>query len=176
MPRSRTWTGCGAVLYASPAPDEGLTPVTGGEARLEDPRVTIAALLVAHGCGVGHTPVIGAADPLKYGRLSHVGQTCLRPATHRAAGATLIGYQASTSLAQAWDGGFVAFVRPQGGGRRRAGDRACLAAVIFVAPRGQGLRLRPPAPMAEQERHPPPPGRRKDSVLAGRMPTPAPPP
>ncbi|GAA2531431.1 hypothetical protein GCM10010398_15660 [Streptomyces fimbriatus] len=100
MPRSRTWTGCGAVLYASPAPDEGLTPVTGGEARLEDPRVTIAALLVAHGCGVGHTPVIGAADPLKYGRLSHVDQTCLRPATHRAAGATLIDYQASTPLAR----------------------------------------------------------------------------
>ncbi len=45
---------------------------------------------------------------LKYGRLSHVGQTCLRPATHRAAGATLIDHQASTSLAQAWDGGFVA--------------------------------------------------------------------
>nr|WP_318207443.1 Tn3 family transposase [Streptomyces sp. SJL17-1] len=45
---------------------------------------------------------------LKYGRLSHVDQTYLRPATYRAANATLIGHQASIGLAQAWGGGLVA--------------------------------------------------------------------
>ena len=75
-----SWTGA----------DQAFTSVTGGEARLKDLHVTIAALLVAHGCNVGYTPVIGGADALKYGRLSHVDQTYLRLATYRAANATLI--------------------------------------------------------------------------------------
>ncbi|MFB7739490.1 Tn3 family transposase [Streptomyces sp. NPDC056112] len=95
-----SWTGA----------DQAFTSVTGGEARLKDLHVTIAALLVAHSCNVGYTPVIGAADALKYGRLSHVDQTYLRLATYRAANATLIDYQASVPLAQAWGGGLVASV------------------------------------------------------------------
>ncbi|MGW7817889.1 Tn3 family transposase [Streptomyces puniciscabiei] len=95
-----SWTGA----------DQAFTSVTGGEARLKDLHVTIAALLVAHSCNVGYTPVIGAADALKYGRLSHVDQTYLRLATYRAANATLIDYQASIPLAQAWGGGLVASV------------------------------------------------------------------
>lgn len=63
-----SWTGA----------DQAFTSVTGGEARLKDLHVTIAALLVAHGCNVGYTPVIGGIDALKYGRLSHVDQTYLR--------------------------------------------------------------------------------------------------
>ncbi|WP_338492950.1 Tn3 family transposase [Streptomyces sp. SJL17-4] len=63
---------------------------------------------VAHGCNVCCTPAIGGADALKYGRLSHIDQTYLRPATYRAANATLIGHQASIGLAQAWGGGLVA--------------------------------------------------------------------
>ncbi|MGY5137565.1 IS5 family transposase [Streptomyces nigrescens] len=35
-------------------------------------------------------------------------------------------------------------IRPQGGGRRRAGDRACLAAIIFVATSGCTWRQLPP--------------------------------
>jgi transposase len=35
-------------------------------------------------------------------------------------------------------------VRPQGGGRRRAGDRECLAAIIFVATSGCSWRQLPP--------------------------------
>jgi hypothetical protein len=97
------------VFYWTGA-DRAFTSVTGGEARLKDLHVTVAALLVAHGCNVGYTPVIGAADPLKYGRLSHVDQTYLRLATYQAANATLIDYQASIPLAQAWDGGLVASV------------------------------------------------------------------
>ncbi|EFE85439.1 transposase for transposon [Streptomyces albidoflavus] len=95
-----SWTGA----------DQAFTSVTGGEARLKDLHVTIAALLVAHGCNVGYTPVMGGADPLKYGRLSHVDQTYLRLATYRAANAALIEHQASIALAQAWGGGLVASV------------------------------------------------------------------
>ena len=80
-----SWTGA----------DQAFTSITGGEARLKDLHVTIAALLVAHGCNVGYTPVIGGVDALKYGRLSHVDQTYLRLATYRAANATLIEHQAS---------------------------------------------------------------------------------
>ncbi|MEU4359422.1 Tn3 family transposase [Streptomyces virginiae] len=95
-----SWTGA----------DQAFTSVTGGEARLKDLNVTIAALLVAHGCNVGYTPVMGGADPLKYGRLSHVDQTYLRLATYRAANATLIEHQASIPLAQTWGGSLVASV------------------------------------------------------------------
>nr|WP_308315282.1 Tn3 family transposase [Streptomyces sp. ISL-100] len=95
-----SWTGA----------DQAFTSVTGGEARLKDLHVTIAALLVADGCNVGYTPVIGGVDALKYGRLSHVDQTYLRLATYRAANATLIQSQASIPLAQAWGGGLVASV------------------------------------------------------------------
>lgn len=95
-----SWTGA----------DQAFTSVTGGQARLKDLHVTIAALLVAHGCNVGYTPVMGGADPLKYGRLSHVDQTYLRLATYRAANAALIEHQASIELARAWGGGLVASV------------------------------------------------------------------
>ncbi|MET7503281.1 Tn3 family transposase [Streptomyces microflavus] len=95
-----SWTGA----------DQEFTSVTGGEARLKDLHVTIAALLVAHGCNVGYTPVISGVDALKYGRLSHVDQTYLRLATYRAANATLIQAQASIGLASAWGGGLVASV------------------------------------------------------------------
>ncbi|GAA5062225.1 hypothetical protein GCM10023336_40410 [Streptomyces similanensis] len=95
-----SWTGA----------DQAFTSVTGGEARLKDLPVTIAALLVAHGCNVGFTPVVGGADALKYGRLSHVDQTYLRLETYRAANAALIDAQASIPLARAWGGGLVAFV------------------------------------------------------------------
>ncbi|WUF07139.1 Tn3 family transposase [Streptomyces sp. NBC_00485] len=95
-----SWTGA----------DQAFTSITGGEARLKDLHVTVAALLVAHGCNVGYTPVIGGIDELKYGRLSHVDQTYLRLATYRAANATLITHQASIGLAQVWGGGLVASV------------------------------------------------------------------
>ena len=87
-----SWTGA----------DQAFTSITGGEARLKELHVTIAALLVAHSCNVGYTPVIGSADALKYGTLSHVDQTYLRLATYQAANATLIEHQAVIPLAQAW--------------------------------------------------------------------------
>ncbi|GAQ50267.1 Tn3 family transposase [Streptomyces acidiscabies] len=86
-----SWTGA----------DQVFTSVTGGGARLKDLHVTVAGLLVAHGCNVGCTPVVGGIDALKYGRLSHVDQTYLRLATDRAVNATLIEHQAAIGLAQA---------------------------------------------------------------------------
>jgi TnpA family transposase len=90
--------------------DQAFTSVTGGEARLKDLQVTIAALLVAHGCNVGFTPVVGGADALRYGRLSHVDQLYLRLEPYRAANSALIDAQASIPLARAWGGGLVASV------------------------------------------------------------------
>ncbi|MFF1921347.1 Tn3 family transposase [Streptomyces sp. NPDC058221] len=97
-------------VFSCTGADQAFTSITGGEARLKDLHVTVAALLVAHGCNVGYTPVIGGIDELKYGRLSHVDQTYLRLATYRAANATLIEHQASIGLAQVWGGGLVASV------------------------------------------------------------------
>ncbi|WP_327092461.1 transposase [Nonomuraea sp. NBC_01738] len=66
------WTGA----------DTAFTSITGGEARLGDLHVTIAALLVAHGCNIGYTPVIGSAEALTRDRLSHVDRpTCGWPPT-----------------------------------------------------------------------------------------------
>lgn len=95
-----TWTGT----------DEAFTSITGGEPRLKDLHISIAALLVAHGCNVGKTPVIGTHRALTRDRLSHVDQTYLRLATYKAANATLIDAQAAIALAQAWGGGLVASV------------------------------------------------------------------
>lgn len=44
-------------------------------------RLHFAALLVAHSWNIGFIPVVGGADALKYGRLSHVDQTLLRMET-----------------------------------------------------------------------------------------------
>jgi transposase len=38
----------------------------------------------------------------------------------------------------------IQVIRPQGGGRRRAGDRECLAAIVFVATSGCTWRQLPP--------------------------------
>lgn len=95
-----SWTGA----------DRAFTSITGSESRLADLRITIAALLVAHGCNVGYTPVIGGADTLTRDRLGHVDHNYLRLATYRAANATMIDYQAGIDLAQAWGGGLVASV------------------------------------------------------------------
>jgi len=95
-----SWTGA----------DQAFTSITGERARLADLGVSIAALLVAHGCNVGLTPVVGGARALTRDRLSHVDQTYLRLATYKAANATLIAAQAGIPLAQAWGGGLVASV------------------------------------------------------------------
>ncbi|MFG1827955.1 Tn3 family transposase [Microbispora bryophytorum] len=71
------------------------TSITGEAARLADLPISIAALLVAHGCNVGMTPVIGGAKALRRDRLSHVDQTYLRLATRGATWLYMLNDQAS---------------------------------------------------------------------------------
>lgn len=95
-----SWTGA----------DQVSTSITSGNTRLKELQVTTAALLVAYRRDVGCTPVIGSADALKYGTLSPVDQTYLRPTTYRAANARPIEHRDVIGLAQAWGSGLVASV------------------------------------------------------------------
>ncbi|MGH9222730.1 MAG: Tn3 family transposase, partial [Acidimicrobiales bacterium] len=90
---------------------EAFTAVSGGEPRLADLRVTIAAALTANALNVGYTPVISpGVAALTRGRISHVDQNYLRAETYAAANGPLIEAQADIELAQAWGGGLVAAV------------------------------------------------------------------
>ncbi|MGW3473635.1 Tn3 family transposase [Saccharopolyspora sp. NPDC000995] len=96
-----SWTGAA----------DAFTSITGGEARLADLHITIAALLVSESCNIGWTPVIKHAVPaLTRDRLAHVDATYLRMDTLKAANAALIDEQARIGLAQIWGGGHVASV------------------------------------------------------------------
>ena len=86
------------------------TSASGGEARLTDLHVTIAAALTAHSLNVGYTPVISGSPSLTRGRISHVDQNYLRAENYATANAPLIAAQADIALAQAWGGGLVAAV------------------------------------------------------------------
>ncbi|APU15087.1 MULTISPECIES: Tn3 family transposase [Actinoalloteichus] len=96
-----SWTGA----------DAAFTSITGGEARLSELNVTIAALLVAEACNIGWRPVTkpGVAA-LTRDRLAHVNANYLRLDTIRAANAALIDAQAAIGLAGLWGGGHVASV------------------------------------------------------------------
>ncbi len=99
------------VMSWQPAFVEAFTAASGGEARLSDLHVTIAAALTAHALNVGYTPVISpGVAALTRGRISHVDQNYLRAETYAAANSPLIGAQAEIGLAQAWGGGLVAAV------------------------------------------------------------------
>lgn len=96
-----SWTGA----------DQAFTSITGGEARVSDLAVTIAALLVAESCNIGWQPVIKpSVAALTRDRLAHVDANYLRLDTIRAANAALIEAQAGIPLAQLWGGGHVASV------------------------------------------------------------------
>jgi TnpA family transposase len=96
-----SWTGA----------DQAFTSITGGEARLADLHITIAALLVSESCNIGWTPVIKHSVPaLTRDRLAHVDATYLRMDTLKAANTFLIEHQARIGLAQVWGGGHVASV------------------------------------------------------------------
>lgn len=86
-------------------------PASGGQARLDDLGVSVAAALTAHALNVGFTPVItpGVAALTRH-RISHVDQNYLRVETYAAANAPLITAQADIPLAQAWGGGLLAAV------------------------------------------------------------------
>jgi hypothetical protein len=54
------------------------TAASGGQNRLDDLHVTIAAALTAHALSVGFTPVISGFPALTRSRISHVDQNYLR--------------------------------------------------------------------------------------------------
>jgi hypothetical protein len=104
-----SWTGAA----------DAFTSITGGEARLADLHITIAALLVSESCNIGWTPVIKhAVAALTRDRLAHVDATYLRMDTLKAANAALIEHQAGIDLANVWGGGHVASVDGMGRNRR----------------------------------------------------------
>ena len=99
------------VISWEPRFVEAFTAVSGGEPRLADLDVTIAAALTAHALNVGYTPVVSpGVAALTRGRVSHVDQNYLRAETYAAANGPLIEAQADIDLAQAWGGGLVAAV------------------------------------------------------------------
>ena len=90
---------------------EAFTAASGGETRLSDLHVTIAAALTAHALNVGYTPVISpGVRALTRARISHVDQNYLRAENFAAANGPLIEAQADIALAQEWGGGLVAAV------------------------------------------------------------------
>ena len=90
---------------------EAFTPASGGETRLEDLHVSIAAALTARALNIGYAPVISAGvTALTRSRISHVDQNYLRAENYARANGPLIGAQAGIALAQAWGGGLVAAV------------------------------------------------------------------
>ena len=93
---------------------EAFTAASGGETRLADLDVTIAAALTAHALNIGYTPVISPGVPaLTRARISHVDQHYLRADTYAAANAPLIEAQVLTDTEDGDDGATL-----DGDGRR----------------------------------------------------------
>ncbi|WP_438388980.1 Tn3 family transposase [Actinopolyspora saharensis] len=87
------------------------THASGGQARMADAEISLAAVLVASATNVGYAPVARENHTaLSRSRLSHTEQNYLRAETLKAANARLIEAQADIGLAQAWGGGQVASV------------------------------------------------------------------
>ena len=87
------------------------THASGGESRMDEAELSLAAVLVAEATNVGYKPVARPRHrALNRARLSHVEQNYLRAETLRAANARLIEAQADLPLAQLWGGGMVASV------------------------------------------------------------------
>jgi TnpA family transposase len=97
------------VMAWHPAMVETFTSVTGGEARLADLPVVIAAALTAQALNIGYTPIV-KTGAISRARISHVDQNYLRAETYSPANVPLIEAQAGIGLAQAWGGGLVAAV------------------------------------------------------------------
>lgn len=87
------------------------TAASGGQARMGDLPLSIAACLTAHSLNVGYLPIAKKGVPaLERSRLSHVYQNYFRPETLSAANVPLVDAQSTLRLARAWGGGLVAAV------------------------------------------------------------------
>jgi hypothetical protein len=76
---------------------------SGGQTRLADLDVTIAACLTAHALNIGYSPIVKKGVPaLERDRISHVNQNYLGTETYEPANGRLISAQTGIALAQAW--------------------------------------------------------------------------
>jgi TnpA family transposase len=97
------------VMAWHPKMVEAFHSVTGGEPRMGDLQVVLAAALTAHALNIGYSPIT-ASGQLTRDRISHVDQNYLRMETYALANTPLIEAQADIELAQAGGGGMVAAV------------------------------------------------------------------
>lgn len=87
------------------------TAVSGGQTRLDDLHVSVAACLTAQALNIGYAPVAKRGVPaLEPDRLAHVSRAYLSAETFSLANAPLIDAQAGISFAQALGGGMVAAI------------------------------------------------------------------
>lgn len=99
------------VMGWQPGFVDAFRAASGGQTRLADLPVTIAACLTAHALNVGFSPIISPGVPaLSRNRLSHVDQNYLRAETYAGANGPLVTAQATIGLARLWGGGLVAAV------------------------------------------------------------------
>lgn len=87
------------------------TLASGGQTRLDDLHVSVAACLTAQALNIGYAPVAKRGTPaLEPGRLAHVSRAYLSAEAFSKANAPLIGAQAGIPFAQALGGGLVAAI------------------------------------------------------------------
>ena len=87
------------------------TATSGGQSRLVDLDVSIAACLTAQALNIGYAPITRrGVEALEPDRVSHVSQTYLSAEAYSAANRWLIDAQAGIALARAWGGGLVAAI------------------------------------------------------------------
>ena len=87
------------------------TAVSGGQTRLDDLHVSVAACLTAQALNIGYAPVAKRGVPaLEPDRLAHVSRAYLSAETFSLANAPLIDAQAGIPFAQALGGGMVAAI------------------------------------------------------------------
>ncbi|MGH9008736.1 MAG: Tn3 family transposase [Acidimicrobiia bacterium] len=99
------------VMAWEPRFVEAFTAASGGQSRLGDLHVTIAACLTAHALNIGYDPIVKkGVEALERDRVSHVNQTYLGTETYSPANGWLIEAQAGIPFAQALGGGLVAAV------------------------------------------------------------------
>ena len=99
------------VMAWIPAFTDAFTSVSGGQSRLEDLHVSVAACLTAQALNIGYAPVAKKGVPaLEPDRLAHVSRAYLSAETFSLANAPLMDAQAGIPFARALGGGLVAAI------------------------------------------------------------------
>ena len=88
-----------------------LTALSGGEPRLAELPITVAACLTGQALNIGYAPIATMGVPaLERRRMGHVEQTYLRAGNYTAANPHLVAKQAGIGFAQMLGGGLVAAI------------------------------------------------------------------